>query len=147
MIQEPKNPYYFQITDATVAKACVKDNNHCVVAESVRETSLSQGKQILAIQVGPKRTTIIMKGRELRYSTPNILENAIRTFDRTGEWPLPAGKYKLEPLPKSLTRTYVKARSIKRREDDDPNMIKKPVSRHRYKKTDARTLIFEAEKR
>src|SRR5437879_4720114 len=110
MIIDAKKPYPFNITEAHSVRGCQLDANYCAVAEALKDSYHTQKKKILAVQVGVKRTVLVLPGKEIRYQTPKVLADALRVFDETHVLDVPAGKYRLLPLPKSLTKKYVRNR-------------------------------------
>lgn len=122
-IIDAKKPFSFEITHESVRDAIRNDATHCVVALGVQQTCKSRGLDILHMEVGPQRTTMIFTGRAVRYRTPEDLRKGLLEFDETGDWSLPLGAYVLKPLPKSLTFRGAKDRYQQRLANGDPHAI------------------------
>ena len=91
-------PLTFRITKAFIAMAKCKDPAKCVIALAVMALL---GDLFDGIEVGTNITKLYTPGKEIRYSTPSSLRNAIRVFDTTGMWNLPEGEYTFLPVPPS----------------------------------------------
>ena len=91
-----RDTVYINITPEIIAKAKPRSPNTCVVALSLAALF---GKRY-DFQVGSGITKIwdFKEKIELRLHTPSTLSKALRTFDKTGEWGLPANLYRLGPM-------------------------------------------------
>ena len=56
------------------------------------------GDFFTGIEVGSTVTKVYTDDKVVRYSTPGKLRSAIVVFDKTKEWPLPPGEYRLNVL-------------------------------------------------
>lgn len=94
----------FQIKQLHITLATCKDPTMCVIAQALRAVLTPLGLD--GFIVGSNITKIINFRTKtcIRYSTPHRLANALRTFDKTGEWGLPPDFYTLRPLAKSYRR-------------------------------------------
>jgi hypothetical protein len=100
-------PLTLRITEQHIKSAKCKDPAKCVIAQALADTGIGQIAE--EFQVGATCTKIATEGVILRYATPYKLRNALRTFDNTGHWHLPAGEYTLTPY-KGATRRWETAK-------------------------------------
>ena len=73
----------------------------CVIAQAL-DQAIPGG--FSKVEVGARITKITCEATMtiVRYSTPAVLKSALQLFDKTKQWDLPPGTYKLYPLDKSL---------------------------------------------
>jgi hypothetical protein len=122
-ISEPRKSLLFSINENHVCNAKRSDPCQCVIAQALIE---KYKESVLEVHVLATAITIILSGgRMMRFRTPKVLREGLTNFDETGEWNLPVGVYKLEPVQKSQTRLHQRERAKKRRLLNDPNMSKK----------------------
>lgn len=98
VVEDAVFPLNFTITAAHVRKALCKDPANCVIAQAVRA---QYGFQFEMILVGASIIKVYMKGKVIRFATPKNLREALRRFDRTKLWDLPAGTYTIHPPTKT----------------------------------------------
>lgn len=126
-IIDSKTKFPVEISKRHVLKALEQtgqnDPSHCVVAEALKEGLRKQGTPALAVQVGPRRTVLVFPGKQIRYATAGALRNALIHWDTTGEWKLPEGTYNLNPVAKSHTKKYVKARAARRKRNGEDSRV------------------------
>ena len=143
----------FTISQETVDKSIGRSGRFCVIALSLERFFDKR----YDFQVGSGITKIwdLEEKIELRYRTPSNISKAIRTFDTTGEWGLPANIYKLAAYPQSMieaTKRWVAknrtARHEKRRiellikENPSAAAIRRKPTKHRAPRT--RTVLRHA---
>lgn len=89
--------FVFEITNEDISKAQRYNKNYCAIARAVRATP-----GVIGVEVGAKTSRIrTSDGSVRRYMTPSQLALALTKFDKSGEWDLPPGVYKLNPPPPS----------------------------------------------
>jgi hypothetical protein len=142
----------FCITQEIVNKSIGRSGRFCVVALALEKFF---GKRY-DFQVGAAITKIwdFKEKIELRYKTPQNISRAIRTFDTTGEWGLPANIYKLAAYPQAMIEVTKKsakksrlARAEKRKVDllirkNPTAAIRRKPTKHRAPAT--RTVLRHA---
>lgn len=104
----------FGITPKHVREAVRRCPTKCVVARAITETFSTLGLPFEGIQVGPRITKVYVPGREIRYATSGVLQDAIRVFDETGKWGLPSGEYTLLPVPATMRLGFKPTKKSKR---------------------------------
>ncbi len=103
-IENADEPLDFVIKDKHITKAECGNPAKCVIAQALHDVP-GYKHNIVEFQVGANVTKIHLQGKVIvRYTTPGKLAAALRTFDKTGQWGLPAGLYTLRPLSKSYRR-------------------------------------------
>lgn len=122
-IVEPKKPLKFVITEKHCKNAERNNACECVIAKAFMD---EYKNKLLEVQVLATVTCLVWSGGAFhRYQTPNILREALRDFDRTGQWNLPAGEYMLMPIPKSQTKKAIATRAATRRATGDSHMTRR----------------------
>lgn len=124
-VSEPKRAYRFEILPKHVAAAKPNDACHCVIAQALMEKNKAS---LLEAQVFSTVTSLHWSGGKVqRYKTPDKLKEALREFDKTKQWNLPPGVYKLEPLPQSQRKKAQRERARTRRANGDAHMTTKYI--------------------
>lgn len=98
LLKEVRNadrPLTFRITEDHVAIAECRNPEKCVIAQALYDSAIGQIAE--EFQVGSTCTKIVTGQVIIRYTTPNKLRLALRTFDKTELWHLPPGEYTLNP--------------------------------------------------
>lgn len=93
-------PIWLEITEENVADAVCGDPEQCVIAQAFRSHC---GDLFETIEVGATVTKVVRRdGVKVRYRTGALLRSALLHFDRTGQWDLPPGDYRLAPPHRSM---------------------------------------------
>ncbi len=127
-VVDSTKPFGFTITAKHVAKAKCGDPKTCVVAQAVSDAF---GDVFESIEVGSAVTKVFTSDKIIRYATPAPMRAAIRTFDKTGRWPLAVGQYRLRAVRPAESLEGKKKRNA-RRKLGTPRATKGATSR-RYK--------------
>lgn len=121
-ISEPRKPLKFFIKKKHVECAVRGKPCECVIAQAFMD---QHGNDLLNIEVRATVTTLIWAGARVeRYATSELLREALRRFDNTGQWNLSEGEYELLPLPKSQTKKAVRTRARMRQQNREPAKLK-----------------------
>lgn len=113
----------FEISATDVSTAKRYDKEHCVVANA-----LSHFPGVESVSVGATVIHIKTAKGIIRYRTPNVLRDALMSFDASGEWNIPTGVYTIYPPPH-----HDKIEEIKKRNN------KYPKRKRKYKTTGRNT--------
>lgn len=121
------NPLTLVISEAHIKNAVCKDPMKCVVGRAIGD-HFGPGV-VTGWAVGTNITKIFTPTHIIRYSTPHRIATAVRVFDVTSEWGLPAGQYTLLPLSKSYRRgnRWNKKRNSGKRPRDSYNGVQAPT--------------------
>jgi len=100
---EANKPLYIEVTPEHVLNAKPCNGGECVIAQALMAHF---GGMVDGFRVGSNITKVFSIGGKTctRYSTSGPLADALRQFDRTGQWGLKPGMYTLLPLAKSYRR-------------------------------------------
>lgn len=107
---ETKEGIEFKITPADGAAAVCGNPTECVVARAVKRVF---GPLFEEIHVGSRTTKIVTPTVVLVFRTQPVLSAALRTFDKTGRWPLAPGTYALLAARRSKPRWHLKGKGPK----------------------------------
>lgn len=119
-------PLTLLITEEHIKSAKCKDPTKCVIAQALHCSSIGQLAE--EFQVGATCTKIVLGSQILRYATPYKLRNALRTFDKTGQWHLPPGEYTLNPY-KGGSRRWETAKREGGKQDVFAGRVSAPTRR------------------
>ncbi len=133
VVKESKTGLEINITREHCNIAKRRSSTECVIAQALADQF---GEAAERFQVGARVTKIFFPDTVIKFSTPPVLRNGLRTFDNTGRWELPLGSFRLLPLTKSLTR---EAKAAKNALDRDPNR-KRPMDGSRVAARRIRSL-------
>lgn len=98
IVKDAKKPLTFRITLDHVAKAKCNNPNECVVAQGLKA---ALGDFFMEVYVGGSIIKIVTEHEVLRFSTPNVLRDALIAFDEKKGWRLPPGEYTIRPPSKT----------------------------------------------
>lgn len=103
--EDATRPLTFEITEKHVKAAKCGDPSACVIAQAVTELC---GDMFEKIEVGAKITKVYrIDNKVIRYVTSERLSKALIHWDKTQDWLLPPGKYRLLP-PRGNNRAGIK---------------------------------------
>jgi hypothetical protein len=93
-VEEANAPFRFDIDEKHIkaARGCQKDGSKCVVAQACKAD-----RGIKAAYIGATKAYLVFKHYIARFRTPAVLRDALNNWDKTGNWGLPTGSYKLMP--------------------------------------------------